>query len=218
MPANTGLAKDVDALRKEVEELRNSLSHFNDLFEAIKQKQEFLQNENKVLQQRNDVLSQRVADLEQYSRQNNVEIKGVPTTKGEDCIAVLQRIGESAGCAIIAADIDVVHRVPTKNGPDEKNIISRFHSRVKKAEFANKAKKARLTTSAIGFSARQERPVFVNDHLTAENKRLFAQALSLKKEKKWQFLWIDNCQIKARKKPDSRVFCISKLSDLSVFS
>lgn len=117
------------------------------------------------------------------SRQNNVEIKGVPSTNDADCIAVLRRIGESVGCAITSADIDVVHRVPTKNGPNEKHIIARFHSRAKKAEFANKAKKAGLTTDAIGFTARQERPVFVNDHLTAENKRLFAQAFSLKKEK-----------------------------------
>ncbi|KAH7947206.1 hypothetical protein HPB52_008236 [Rhipicephalus sanguineus] len=67
-------------------------------------------------------------------------------------------------------------------------------------------------------STNQDKPIFVNDHLTPENKRLFAQALALKKEKQWQFLWVDNCRIKARKTTDNRVYRISGVGDLAVFS
>lgn len=215
MPSNAELAKSVEALQKEVQEMQNSFTLFNELYETMKTQQETLVKENKELSRKNEQLTQRVCELEQYSRMNNVEIKGIPTSQGEDCVAVLQKIGEKVGCTITSTDIDVVHRVPAKR---ESNIIARFCSRAKKAEFAAKAKKARLTTHCIGFSSNQDHPVYINDHLTPENKRLFAQALALKKEKKWQFLWVDNCRIKARKAPDSRVFRISKTSDLAIFT
>lgn len=219
MVTNSELAKEVDVLRKEVVELRNSLSMFNELYEAMKIQQEGLAKENKELARSNQQLTKRVAELEQYSRLNNVEIKGVPQTQGEDCCAILKEIGEKIGCPVESTDIDVVHRVPAKHG---QNIIARFCSRTKKGDFAAKAKKARLTASSLGLRAqgtsRTDEPVFINDHLTPENKRLFAQALALKKEKQWQFLWVDNCRIKARKGPDSRVYRISGVGDLAIFA
>lgn len=61
-------------------------------------------------------------------------------------------------------------------------------------------------------------PVIVNEHLTFDNKKLFSKALALKKEHQWQFLWTDNCRIKARKSEDSKVFGIGTESDLRVFT
>lgn len=219
MVTNAELSKEVDLLRNEVEEMRKSLAMFNSLYEEMKAQQEGLTKENKELTRSNQQLTKRMAELEQYSRINNVEIKGVPQTKGEDCSDIVKEIGEKIGCSVDSNDIDVVHRVPAKQG---QNIIVRFCSRTKKADFADKAKKARLTIGAIGFraqgAARNDEPVFVNDHLTPESKRLFAQALALKKEKQWKFLWVNNCKIKARKTEDSRVHIISGVSDLAVFS
>lgn len=221
MPTNSELAKEVDLLRSEVAEMRQSLSVFNELYESIKTKNENLSQENKSLRdenkslfESNKSLTQRVADLEQYSRQNNVEIKGIPKTEGESCLAIVQTLGDKIGCPVAAMDIDIVHRVPAKQGT---NIIARFCSRTKKAEFASRARKARLTTAAIGLSQKQPTSIFVNDHLTPDNKRLFAQALELKKSKGWKFLWTDNCTIKARKADDTRVHRISSVNDLSVF-
>ncbi|KAG0421155.1 hypothetical protein HPB47_002917, partial [Ixodes persulcatus] len=59
-------------------------------------------------------------------------------------------IGEKVECPVSPTDLDIVHRVPTKNG--QQNIIARFCSRDKKNEFVKKARKARLDTRALGFS------------------------------------------------------------------
>lgn len=112
--------------------MKTSLVMFNDLCERVKNDNEALTKENKVLRDENKKLSKQMCDLEQYSRLNNVELKGIPETKGEDCLAVVQVIGEKIGCPIADTDIDAVHRVPAKNGS---NIIARFCSRNKKAEF-----------------------------------------------------------------------------------
>ncbi|XP_077491767.1 uncharacterized protein LOC144102349 [Amblyomma americanum] len=157
-----------------------------------------------------------MSELEQYSRINNVEVKGVPTTQGENCVAIIEEIGKKIECPVTTEDIDVAHPVPAK---EDENIIVRFYSREKKTEFVKKAKKARITTSSIGFTAPiLDKSVYVNDHLTPENKRLFAKALALKKEKGWKFVWVDNCRIKARKTEDSRVYRISGVDDIAMFT
>lgn len=195
--------------------LSESVQVMSDLFDEMKEKQEELLASNKALVARNAALEKKVADLEQYSRMNNVEIKGVPVTEKEDCAAILKTVGEAIQCPVLPTDLDVVHRVPTKSAG--KNIIARFCCREKKNEFVRKARKARLSTNQIGFSSENGSPVFVNDHLTVDNKKLFAQALALKKEHNWEFLWTDNCQIKARKTGDSKVYRIASESDLRVF-
>ncbi|KAG0439187.1 hypothetical protein HPB47_016728, partial [Ixodes persulcatus] len=66
---------------------------------------------------------------------------------GEDCVAVMAAIGEKVECPVSPTDLDIVHRVPTKNG--QQNIIALFCSRDKKNEFVKKARKARLDTRAL---------------------------------------------------------------------
>lgn len=215
MPSNAELARDVDALRKEIAEMRESLRMMNQLYEESRAKCDAVNAENKTLAKENEKLARRVSDLEQYSRTNNVEIRGVPSTQGENCVAVLQKIGDKIGCPVAPSDIDIVHRVPAKK---DKHIIARFCSRTKKADFVSKARKARLNTTTLGFPPSAEAKVFINDHLTQDNKRLFAQALELKKQHNWKFLWTDNCRIKARKTEGSRVYVISCTRDLSLIA
>lgn len=185
-------------------------------YDAIRARQDELIAANKALANENEALRKKLADLDQYSRMNNVEIKGVPSTQGEECAAILEQVGQAIGCPVSTDDIDCVHRVAAKSG--EKNIIARFVCREKKNEFVKKARKARIHTSQIGFGNATDRAVYVNDHLTLENKKLFSRALALKKEKRWSFLWTENCQIKARKTNDSRVFRILADSDLRIFT
>lgn len=196
--------------------LAETVGFVSDQYDSLLAKNAELVAVNKELVARNAVLEKKVTDMEQYSRLNNIEIKGIPTTKGEDCKAILQCVAAAIDCPISTADIDTVHRVSTKS--KEKNLIARFCSRDKKNEFVRKARKARLRTNQLGFAGDNDKPVFVNDHLTVENKRLFAKALNLKKEKQWQFLWTDNCQILARMNEDCKVSRIVTEADLRIFN
>lgn len=208
---------EIDALKAEVNSLVSSVEMLNSIVEEVRSESDRLRTVNQALQSQNDALTTRVAELEQYSRLNNIELKNVPCTQGEDCTAILKAVGAKIDCVITDGDIDVVHRVRGKVGTGDKNLIARFCSRTKKQDFITKARKAKLNTNELGFGGSQSRPVYVNDHLTLEKKGLFAKALKLKRERGWKFLWTDNCQIKARKSVDSRVYRITKDADLSVF-
>ncbi|KAH7954971.1 hypothetical protein HPB49_023516 [Dermacentor silvarum] len=185
----------------------------NVLYESMKTQNEALTKDNKSLKDENELLSKRLSALEQYSRPNNVKINDIPTTQTENRLAVVQATGDRIGCPIAESDIDAVNRVPAKK---DTNIIARFCSRAKRSELPAKARKARLTTSAIGFSQSRNKPIFINDHLTPDNKRLFAQALELQRGKGWKYLWTDNCVIKARKSDSSRVYRITGVMDLAI--
>lgn len=204
---------DVVDLKKEIDSLNTSAEHLNGLVEELRSQNATLIVENKQLKSQNHSLTRKVEELEQYSRLGNVEIKGIPCSQGEDCVTIMQTLGNKINCPVSPSDLDIVHRVPTRSN-DKKNIIARFCSRAKKADFVSKARKAKLCLSDIGFSGSFNAPVFVNEHLTPGNKALFSKALTLKREKNWMFLWTDNCQIKARKTTNSRVLRIRDESDL----
>ncbi|KAH7973717.1 hypothetical protein HPB49_004180 [Dermacentor silvarum] len=125
-------------------------------------------------------------------------------------------MGDVIESPVSQTDIETVHRVPSKSS--DQHLIARFVSRDKKNEFVKRDRKARLRVIHLGFSGTNDMVVYVNGHLTMSNKMLFAKALALKKAKKWQYLWSENRQIKARIASDRRVFCISAESDLRIFT
>ncbi|KAH9380639.1 hypothetical protein HPB48_013328 [Haemaphysalis longicornis] len=138
----------------ELGELRRSLTFVNKTIEEMTREREQLKAANETLVARNQQLERRVTDMEQYSRKSNVEIKGVPTTKGADCVKIIQAIGNKIECPVSESDLDIVHCVPSKGVT--KNLIARFLSRTKK-EFVMKARKARLEAKGIGFHGMEQR-------------------------------------------------------------
>ncbi|KAH7944797.1 hypothetical protein HPB49_000725 [Dermacentor silvarum] len=86
MPSCAELAKEIATLRAEMKSMQESLSMFIGLYESVKVQNETILKENKLLKDENAKLSQRLMSLEQYSRLNNVEVKGIPVTEGEQTI------------------------------------------------------------------------------------------------------------------------------------
>ncbi|KAK8771256.1 hypothetical protein V5799_025498 [Amblyomma americanum] len=198
--------RDILKVKSQIDSFESSVVSLTQHVEELRNENSLLAADNQVLKSRKSELASKIGGLEQYSRMNNVEVKGVPCTQGEDCVTIIQMV--------TPVDLDVAHRVPTKN--ENQNILARFFSRTKKADFMSKVRKACLTLFKIDIGASEDSPFFfVNDHLTAENKALFSKVLSLKKQKKRKFLWTDNCMIKARKTTDSTVCPITNESNLS---
>lgn len=216
--------KSTDSFRQEFVDIKQSMDFMNTSFEELKQKCDSLLKDNAALKKENETLRERqtelvknITQLEQYSRANNIEIRGVPVTKAEDCGLIVKAIADRVKCEILTSDIDTCHRVPLPNSNLDKNIIVRFISRDRRDDFLNKAKKARLFAHDLGFRTEAPRKVYFNDHLCPEYKKLFAAALRLKKEKSWSYLWTDRGIIKARKSDASTVFKITSEKDLSIF-
>lgn len=65
----------------------------------------------------------RLLNCEQYSRNKNIEMKGVPVQASDNIPGLLRKIGETVVEITSPADIEIWHCVPEPNNPTNKNIV-----------------------------------------------------------------------------------------------
>ncbi|KAG8317656.1 hypothetical protein J6590_023001 [Homalodisca vitripennis] len=117
----------------------------------------------------------RFEELDQYNRNRNVQIDGVPETKGEAMSNIIKKVFEILDVPIdYELDIQAGHRVPTQRKSGQKPIIFQFSNRQKRNLFLAKAKEKRNLLKPTNFVAdAPETKVYINEHLTIYNKELF---------------------------------------------
>lgn len=168
--------------------------------------------EVKLLQHRMDKLESLVRDWERRSRMNNIEIKGVPATPSENLFQIFAKLGDHIKCTIPKERINYIARIPMRNDKVNKTIIVSVHNRYHKEDFVAAARKSTVVPADLGLSG--DSRIFVNDHLTLEDKLLLNKVKSLAKEKNFAFIWVKGCKIYARKSPTSHVIIIKSEADL----
>ncbi|CAK1600735.1 unnamed protein product [Parnassius mnemosyne] len=165
------------------------------------------------LEQRLQKLEAVFNDGEQRSRLNNIEIKGVPITNTENLFTIISKIATKIDINISDNNINYIARVPSRNNKNNKNIIVSMHNRYLRDNFVAAARKCKsLTPLDIGLNGSNR--IFINDHLTLENKMLLNKTKSLAKERDFSYVWVKNCKILVRKSTTSPVLIIKTESDL----
>ncbi|KAJ2941372.1 hypothetical protein O0L34_g3575 [Tuta absoluta] len=154
---------------------------------------------------------------------NNLEISGVPATKGENLMNLLHTLCVKIGVTLTPYDVDRIHRVrkyPTKQSEgkpadyDIPNIVIRFARRRPLNEVLAACKSRRgITTAELGFDG-PAKPVFINQHLAPHNKTMYRNARDAAKKLAYQFIWIKDSKIFVRKNETSKVIHIGSESDL----
>jgi hypothetical protein len=175
-----------------------------------------LKAEVKLLTGRIDTSESRHDESELYSRKNNIEIKGIPCLKGENCDAIVAKLAQALNVNCdVAKDIEAAHRVPSaKGGPEtEKSLIVRCLNRRTKGLFIAAARTRRPKASSLGFKS--DTPIYVNEHLTGQRKRLLGMAKARCKDNNWKFCWSTNGgTILARRNEEANAVKISNEADL----
>lgn len=154
-------------LRKELREIKSSISFINQAYEELKGQIAIDLTENKDLKTANARLLEtcsalrkevkaheiRIASCEQYSRNANIEVKGIPSEENKNLGSILQKTGEQIEEPILKADVAICHRVPVPHSTVNNNVIVQFTRRMKRNEVLNKARKHRLTCRDLGHLA-----------------------------------------------------------------
>lgn len=179
----------------------------------MKDKQVVLMKENVMLKEKMKNMEKDLEELQQYTRNHNIQIDGIPVQKEENLEQIVQEIGNAINVEIKDGEIDVVHRIPTRSSNNPEPIVVQFLSRRKRDEIIIKAKAKRITTNSINMTG-PEKKIFINDHLTKERKQLLYQAKQKKLEKNYKFVWTRNGKIFMRKNETSNVIQIHQLDDL----
>lgn len=212
--------------RKEMREMKTSMDFINKEFESLKNECTELRKENATLRATQEALLQEVEALkkkahenalsitaqEQYSRNKNIEVKGVPQVANESLEGILSKVGDLIGEPIRKDDIEVCHRLPTRSADSDPNILVVFNNRAKRDAIVERARKSRFTAADIGYTKKQ--PVYINEHLCPRLKKLLGMTIAKKRELNWRFAWAKGGKVFARQTETSRIVRIACEIDL----
>lgn len=131
-----------------------------------------------------DELENRLDHLEQYSRINTLEIKGIPLVPNEDVLSVVTEVGKALNMTISSWMIEACHNlkksVDYDGIIDPPGIIVKFVRLGDKEDMLQKCRAMRnLSTRHMNRS--DDIPVYINKSLASARMTLFAQARKLKR-------------------------------------
>ncbi|XP_049692143.2 uncharacterized protein LOC126053624 [Helicoverpa armigera] len=217
---------ELKTIKEEFSVVKSSLETFSQDIKALTCKMSDLEDEIETLKRtREEIISlqERIVKLEnqhseseQRSRMNNIEIKGVPVSNDEDLFAIMAKIGDTIDFHIPKEQINYVARVPTRNDKLNKNIICSVHNSYLKNDFVAAAKKyKKLNAGNLGLQGTNR--IYINDHLTLENKILLNKTKAQAKERGFEHVWVRGCKILVRKNMTSPKYHIKTQQDLKKF-
>ena len=218
-------------LKAEIGELRLFIQNANKKYDDVLKKLKEQEKENKEIIKENQFLKSTVKaldshvqklqvacnDLQQYSRRECLEIRGIPVTEGEDTDMLVMKVGELMGVEIKEDNISVSHRLPTsskyKGKATDPAIIVKFVRRdVKERYYKGRKHLKDCTTCNLGFPGMKH--ININESLTERNKELFNECAKFKKDLKFLYIWTSNGKIYLRKTQDSPMILVNNKDDL----
>lgn len=196
-----------------IQDLKRAVTKLEDANKNLQSENKRITEENVLIKKEIKDLKLSVIELKQYSRRANLEISDIPESENEDIEQILSKIGELANCDLINNKV-IAHRVPSFNKERPKPIIVQFKSKPVKDQIQKKLKERKITTSEISprFT---DMPIYFNEHLTPELKKIFYLSRNFKKVNNFKFCWVRDGKIYLRKHETSKIYRIQAEEDLN---
>lgn len=231
------LLDELKAKVEKIEKIEESICFLSSKYDELFTKTISLESQNEDLKKENQYLVEKlqssaneldqvkleVNDLQQYSRRDCLEIRGIPYIPNEKTNEIIQKIGNEIGVPVTPDDISISHRLSARQNYNQNGnrhikepaIIAKFVYRSTRDDFYNARKFLRDKTSTdIGITRMEGRRIFIVESLTQQNKKLFNNCLQIKKESKYKFIWTVAGKIYLRKDENSPAINISTWKDL----
>lgn len=222
--------KELKPIKDELFEIKESMNFINTQYEDMKKNNEACKLKILELETKNEELSVTVNDLnlrvnqmEQQSRQNNIELQCVPENKNENLMTIISELGKVVGCQL--KDNDILHcsRIAKMNrtSPRARSIIVQLASpRLRDQLLAatikyNKGKSLenKLNSTLLGMTGNRT-PIFIAEHLSPTNKALHAAARKRAKDTGYKFVWIRNGRVFMRKSDEANYVLVKNMDML----
>ena len=221
-PKKAPIADEVDDIKKSLNFLAEEISAVRlELVEEVKS----LRIQNAEKEKRLVFLENRVAELEQYTRINDVVVTGLPVKPRTYARAVSGPAGgepdeldvrsteeqvsaflESKGIELDCNNIEACHLLPRKSATDKPVIILKCVNRKHKLALLKQRRNLKGTN------------VYMNDHLTKYNAVIARKARYLRKQGKIMNTWTSNCKVFIKlNKPQDKVLVIRRMEELDKY-
>lgn len=174
-----------------------------------------LQAQNRFLDLKTQQLDDEIHDLQQRSRNRNVEIFGIEQSEGENVIKIVETLATKLGLNLDG--LDVVHRVPKKDHPGEKkktipSIVMQFATRSARSKWLQHRNTNLMSKDVVANGGTTK--IFINEHLSPHNKKLLFAAKTKASMFHYQFVWPKDGKIFVKRNESSRTHKILRFADL----
>ena len=193
------LEVEVTYYRAKEKELLESVGSLRKELEAMKAQIEELKRERVAFDPKKNVnrrtvdLEKKMAELEQYSRRECVELIGLPEdTHGEELENSVVQVLEIAGVNVEKRDFHAIHRLG-----NSKIVIAKLVNRRDAHKILRNKKKLRELPRSGKQKLRAEK-IYVNEPLCSHNKRLLGKCNELFKKKQIGSFYTINGKIKIK--------------------
>ena len=150
-------------------------------------------------------LSEELDNLEQYTRKNSLEIHGIPEDAYTSTEDVVIKLGETLNVPIEPQDIEISHKLNTRNKP----IIVKFVShKVKSKLYKSRIMLKRVNASDVfpsrSYAAAVDRKprIFINENLTAYRGSIIKEVNNMRKDELIQSVWTLDGKVYVKTSPD----------------
>lgn len=216
-----------ELLEKRHTEMSNSIALMSDKFnEAIAEMKSMrteiadLKNINLEVKKENDelkenirVLKNRTVEIVTKELENGVEIVGVPETKEENLVKIMENITKSINLEGKGIKIKQIHRA--KYGArGKRNMIVKFENKEQRNMVLENCKKNRKKLILKNIYFDTTNPFFVNELLPRETKELLNETKALREQLGIKYVWISEGNILVRRDENSKTRAIRSIKDL----
>jgi len=202
------LSDIVDTSNNPMKEMKNELAE-------MKKEKETRSATNVALEDAVSELEHRVRVLEQYARRTNIEISGLPVTSHEDVMSIVRAIGTTLGIQVEDQQIIAAYRVPIFKNPRAASLVVQFTDKAIRDSWLKsfKDKKREMTADTVD-AAFKKTQVYINEHLSPENKRFLAKLKDKCHDVGFRFVWCRDGKFFVRKGNGERCFRINNLNEM----
>lgn len=209
------LEKTMVSVQDSIIELKTKLASIEVENINLKRECATLRRDNQSLKDEVNDLKRDVIELQQYSRVQNVEIRGVPVTANEDVYCVLEAVAKVIAVPYSRHDISTAHRLPApRNRRYHPSIVVQFVSRTTRNMWIAAAKNKKPSTSDLTASFAPG-PIFIGDHLTQHNKNLLSWAKSYVRSGRLAYAWSKDGKLFVRQTTASSAVRVWTQEDVS---
>ena len=151
-----------------------------------------------------DSVGNAIDQVQDYSYQYNIKIVGLPERSNIESAtfktsSLCVNLFKSIGADVNIGDIDIAHRVPSRNQDGRpRPIICKFARRIVKNNVVNRRK----DISKDNSSAR------IFDHLTPKQQHILFKSKKFEEQNSYQYCWTKNSSVYLRKSSFSRAIVL----------